>query len=77
MDVHGSNYSDTLVGTNWADRMYGYNAGYSGTPGDGPYGIWQNGDDWIMTYTPSGNGADYKDIILRNSDNPLGDISFF
>jgi Ca2+-binding RTX toxin-like protein len=57
----------------WLDSIYG-DAGNISNPGEGQFGIWQSGADWVVTYN-STSDVGFHDIIVKGSD-PHGDIFF-
>jgi len=58
----------------WLQGNYTY-AGNTSAPADGQYSIWQDGNDWVVTYNATTDSG-FHDLIVKG-DNPLGDISFF
>ena len=58
----------------WLKGNYSY-AGDDSAPSDGEYGIWQKGDDWVVTWNAH-NDSGYHDLVVKGGD-PHGDISFY
>lgn len=71
--------SDTIHDFADEDQIWlkGYytDAGDTSAPGDGEYGIWQNGGDWVVTWNAYDDDG-YHDVIVKGND-PNDDISFY
>jgi Ca2+-binding RTX toxin-like protein len=50
-------------------------AGDINNPGDGQYGIWRYGTDWMVTYNVRGDDV-YHDIVVKGAD-PHGNIGYW
>jgi len=63
-----------LEDTIWLKGSYTYSGENSG-PVDGQYGVWNNGNGWVITWN-SVDDTGWHDILVKG-DSPLGSIAFF
>jgi hypothetical protein len=63
-----------LEDTIWLKGSYTYSGENSG-PLDGQYGVWNNGNGWVITWN-SVDDTGWHDILVKG-DNPLGSIAFY
>jgi Ca2+-binding RTX toxin-like protein len=68
--IHDLGFLDVI----WLEGSYSY-AGATSMPGDGQYGIWESGTDWVVTYNSSAD-SDLHNIVVKG-ENPFENVYFF